>query len=199
MTDGVRHKQLCWRSGDGALCEDDLEVSSLRSSSKFTRRRVNCAMVVANVAEIYKAYKASNLKPLEATRELFQCPALRKCNENPILILTHGDLLSTEERIEARLKVCEFLGVSETTGVYDIVCLTEYGFLADESDPVSAYALTEAVYRALLISDRGHLPKKNFQDWALLILSWLMCLMGALFAFLAHLFSKLSQIEKLKL
>jgi hypothetical protein len=119
-------------------------------------------------------------------------------DENPILILTHGDLLTTEERMDMRLRLCERLGISETNGVYDIVCLTEYGFLAEESDPVTAYALAEAVYRALLISDRGHSPKKNLQDWALFVLSWLMCFMGALFSFLADLCSKLGQRDRLK-
>lgn len=77
-------------------------------------------------------------------------------------MLTHGDLLTTEERIEGRLKLCERLGIPETNGVYDVVCLTEYGFLAEESDPVTAYVVAEAAYRALLISD-GTLSKENFQ------------------------------------
>ncbi|KAH1057906.1 hypothetical protein J1N35_035971 [Gossypium stocksii] len=80
-------------------------------------------------------------------------------DENPLLILTHGDLLSTEERIDGRMKICEHLKISETNGVYNILCLNEYGFPVEESDPVSAYALTEAVYRALLIPDRSHFPK----------------------------------------
>ncbi|KAF5931422.1 hypothetical protein HYC85_032295 [Camellia sinensis] len=194
VTEGVHHKQHCLRPGDNdVLTEEDWETPLLNSFSKFARRRVNCVMVVANAPEIYKALKAGDRKPLEATKSLFCSPALRKCNENPILILTHGDKLPTEDRIDCRLKICEYLGVSETTGVYDIVCLTEYGFLADEFDPVTAYALTEAVYRALLISDRSHLPKKNLQDWAVLSLSWFMCFLGAFFAFLAHFFSKLGQ------
>ena len=119
-------------------------------------------------------------------------------DENPMLILTHGDLLTTEQRIDIRIKLCQRLGISETNGVYDIVCLTEYGFLAEESDPVTAYAVTEAVYRALLIADRGHFPKKNLQDWAVFLFSWLMCLTGALFAFLADLCSKLGRRDKLK-
>lgn len=73
------------------------------------------------------------------------CNGIVGADENPILILTHGDKLSMEDRIDSRLKICEHLGISETAGVYDIVCLTEYGFLADEIDPVTAYALTEAV------------------------------------------------------
>lgn len=120
-------------------------------------------------------------------------------DENPILILTHGDLLSTEERIDGRLKICECLDISETNRVYDIVCLTEYGFLGEDYDPVSAYALTEAVYRALIISDRGHFPKKKFNDWALLVLLWFMRSIGVCFAMLADFCSKLGHKEKLKM
>ncbi|XVF32850.1 hypothetical protein REPUB_Repub17cG0118100 [Reevesia pubescens] len=199
MSEGIHHNQLCLRYGDCTMTTDDMENVVMRSSSKFVQRSVNCVMVVANIAEIYKAFKAGDLKPLEAIRQLFCSPALRKSNENPLLILTHGDLLSTEERIDGRLKICECLGISETNGVYDILCLTEYGFPVEESDPVSAYALTEAVYRALLISDRGHFPKKKFQDWALLILLWFMRFIGVCFAFLADICSKLGQKEKLRM
>ncbi|PPS17861.1 hypothetical protein GOBAR_AA02686 [Gossypium barbadense] len=98
--------------------------------------------------------------------------------ENPLLILTHGDLLSTEERSDGRMKICEHLEISETNGVYDILWLNEYGFPVEESDPVSAYALIKAVYRALFISDRSHFPKMKFKDWAILTLLWLMRFIG---------------------
>lgn len=109
--------------------------------------------------------------------------------------MTHGDLLSTEERIEGRIKICESLNISETSGVYDIVCLTEYGFVAEDSDPVSAYALTEAVYRALLISDKCHPPKRSILDWTMLVLTWIMYFLANFFAFLAEICSKLGHID----
>ncbi|KAI4301466.1 hypothetical protein L6164_034744 [Bauhinia variegata] len=199
MNNGVHHKQLCRRAGDYLQTKEELETLALKSSTKFVTRRVNCAMVVVDIAKTYKALKAGDSKLLEATKNLFCSSALRKCNENPLLILTHGDMLSTEERIEGRLKLCECLGISETTGVYDIVCLTEYGFLVEESDPISAYALTEAVYRALLISDRGHLPRKTILDWVTLVLAWLFCFIGAFFACLADICSRLASGNKLKL
>ncbi|PPR99295.1 hypothetical protein GOBAR_AA21367 [Gossypium barbadense] len=200
MSEGIHHNQPCFRYNDRATTADDaaMENITLRSSLNFLQREVNCVMVVANIAQIYKALKAGDLKPLEATRQLFSFPALRKSNENPLLILTHGDLLSTEERIDGRMKICEHLEISETNGVYDILCLNEYGFPVEESDPVSAYALTEAVYRALLISDRSHFPKMKFKDWAMLILLWLMRFMGFCFAFLADVCSNLGKRQKLR-
>ncbi|KAM7463124.1 hypothetical protein LguiA_031245 [Lonicera macranthoides] len=194
MVGGVRHNQLCCRPGDQNLGRDGVV-----SSSRFARREVNCVVVVANLAEIFKALKCGDLKPLEATKELFHCPCIRKSNENPILILTHGDILSAEERISARLKVCEYVGASETSGAYDIACLTEQGILPEESDPVTSYALTEAVYRALMQSDRTHLPKMKFIDWVVHFLSWVMVSISGFFAMLAYFFSKLGQKHKLKM
>ncbi|KAL9435590.1 hypothetical protein AB3S75_021794 [Citrus x aurantiifolia] len=200
MSEGVHHNQRCLRSDDCALMKNDAEIDDLKSSPKYVLRRVNFAMVVSNIAEIYKALKAGDSKPLDATKRLFSAPGLRKCNENPILILTHGDMLSTEERLDARLKICEYLGVSEISGVYDIVCLTEYGFPAEECDPVTAYSVAEAIYRALLISDRGHSPKKTFRDWAVLILSCMLCFIASFLSLLADLCSRLGQRgQKLKM
>ncbi|KAF5190009.1 P-loop containing nucleoside triphosphate hydrolases superfamily protein [Thalictrum thalictroides] len=202
MVDGIYHHQLCCRPEDGVFRSQASMESSKDSpllTLGFKRRQVNYALVVANLAEIYKALMKGDSKPLLSTKELFYCPAIRKCNENPILILTHGDMLTTEERIDGRIKICELLGISETTGTYDIVCLTEHGFLADESDPVSAYGLTEAIYRALIFSDRDHYPKRKLKDWIILCMTWFMCALSTFFAYLAYIFSKLGHHNKLKL
>ena len=79
MNDGVHHNQLCLRARDYAIPKDELEVLMSRSSPKFARRRVNCVIVVANVAEIYTAYKAGDFNPLEATKELFCSPVFKRC------------------------------------------------------------------------------------------------------------------------
>ncbi|KAB5569495.1 hypothetical protein DKX38_003288 [Salix brachista] len=142
MSDGVRHNQLCLRSGDDVLLEDDSET-----------------------AEVSKDLKGSDSKPLEATRELFHSPALRNCSKPYSLP-----------------SISSFRGCLEYERL--IVCLTEHGFLAEESDPATACAVTEAVYRALLISDRRHFPQKKLQDWAAFLFSGPVCLMGVLFAFL---------------
>lgn len=119
-------------------------------------------------------------------------------DENPILVLTHGDLLTPDERITARLKICEFLGIPETSGAYDIPCLTEQGILPEEADPVTSYALCELVYRALMQADRSHLPKRKARDWIMLIFSRIMWCIGSLFAILAYLFAKMSKKHKLR-
>lgn len=80
VSEGVHHNQLCFRYGDFSLMTDEM-VNAVRTSSNFVQRRVNCVMVVINMAEVYKAFKAADLKPLEATRQLFCSSALRKCSK----------------------------------------------------------------------------------------------------------------------
>ncbi|KAF9607195.1 hypothetical protein IFM89_033402 [Coptis chinensis] len=81
MVDGVYHHQLCCRPDDGELIREDFMIPSMGYpllASRFKRRRLNYALVVANFAEIYKALTQGDLKALESTKELFNCPAIRK-------------------------------------------------------------------------------------------------------------------------
>ncbi|XP_062090216.1 uncharacterized protein LOC133796631 [Humulus lupulus] len=90
-----------------------------------------CKLVVANIAEIYKAYKTGNYKPMDANKDLYSSPVYKKCTESLILILICYRTES-EERIEGRIKIkiCEWVNISEINGgVYVIVCLTEYELL----------------------------------------------------------------------
>lgn len=198
MLDGVKHNQPSYRSGDDG--DRRFKGSTVVNSSRFVKRKVNCVMVVADLSQIVKAFKCGDLKSIEALRALFHLECIKNSNENPILILTHGDSLSPNDRIEGRVKICEYLGIPETSGAYDVACLTEQGILAEECDPVTAFAVTEGVYRALLISDRSHLPKRKFKDSIIMFWSWIMCCIASFFAILANFFSKFGhQKKKLKM
>nr|GMD13807.1 uncharacterized protein LOC109191253 [Ipomoea batatas] len=195
MTNGVHHKKLCLLPGDDA---GDGDGQDSPAGSIFATRDVNYAMVVANAWEIYTSLNLGDTTPLEALKKLFHLPVLKNSGENPLLILTHGDKLSTDDRIDSRLKICEFLGVSEVSGAYDVVCVTENGYLTDEYDPISSYSVSEAVYRGLIISDKGHLPKRRFLDWAYLVFVCFMSAFAAIFSFLARICDYFVPKSKLK-
>ncbi|KAM0024415.1 hypothetical protein Hdeb2414_s0022g00615531 [Helianthus debilis subsp. tardiflorus] len=99
-------------------------------------------------------------------------------------------MLQPIERLNCRIKICSYLGIPVTTGAYDIVCLTEQGILADESDLITSFALTEAIYRSLLQSDQTHLPKKTYKDWTIDVLSRSMCSLAFFFDMLSRIFQK---------
>lgn len=116
---------------------------------------------------------------------------------DPILILTHGDMLQPMERLNCRIKICNYLGIPVTTGAYDIVCLTEQGILAEESDPITSFALTEAIYRILLQSDRTHPPKRKYKDWITDFLSRIMCSLAYFFAMISRIFQRWGDKHKI--
>ncbi|KAL1548152.1 hypothetical protein AAHA92_16425 [Salvia divinorum] len=196
MNDGVRHHQPCKRAGDENIKGlTQLNESMEFTNSRYINRKVNFVMVVADLSEIHRAFKSGDLEPIVALRTLFHFPPIKNSNENPILILTHGDTLSPEDRIKGRLQICEYMGIPETNGVYDIPCLTEQWVLAEDSDPISAYALTEAVYKALLQADRAHPPKWRFKEWTTFIFAWTMWCLASLFSFLAQIFGRFGNCD----
>ncbi|CAL9192595.1 unnamed protein product [Musa hybrid cultivar] len=183
MEKGVRHRQPC--RGTGLL-------DASAPAKCFVRRRVNCVILVVNLRELHRSLLSGDAGPLEATYDLFHHPPIKiNCTEIPILVLTHGDELSPEERMEARVKACEHLGVPETNAVYDIPCVNEYGAAVDEMDPTTAYAVAEVILRALVVADRSHRPKARIKDRLLLVLSWAMCALSAWLAFLSRCCAKL--------
>ncbi|KAJ8540379.1 hypothetical protein K7X08_030298 [Anisodus acutangulus] len=196
MTCGIRHNQPCFRHGD---YNTNKVISGGGTNTRYTKRKVDSAIIVADLSEINKAFSSGDLKHVVALKSLFNNPSIRKSNENPLLILTHGDTISAEDRINSRLKICQLLGIPETTGAYDVACLTEQGILPEQSDPVTAFALTEAVYRSLMQSDRNHQPKKKLKDRIVLFLTWIMCCIGSFFAILANFFSRFSNNHNNKL
>ncbi|KAI3792149.1 hypothetical protein L2E82_06019 [Cichorium intybus] len=192
MTDGIRHNQPC-RFG-----EDDVGVSLNCSAVGFVKRRVNYVVAVANLADVYKAFfSGGDFTTVTAIKSLFHCPSIRTSNTDPILILTHGDMLQPMERINGRIQICSYLGIPVTNGVYDIACLTEQGILFEGSDDVTSFALTEAIYRVLLQSDRTHSPKKTYKDRIIYILSRVMCLFAWFFGMLSRIFQKWGDKQKI--
>ncbi|KAI4319385.1 hypothetical protein MLD38_032986 [Melastoma candidum] len=200
MIDGVRHNQPCTRPGDPPTGDDEDHggISSPRTCSRFVTRNVNCVVVVVDMAEAYKGIVSDNWKQIEALKEIFTCPPIRNLSERPLVVLTHGDKLLPRERIDGRIKICEALGVTESSGAYDIPCLTEYGILPEESDPVAAYAVAELVYRALLTSDRTHMPRRDVKDWAWFALSTALWLLSTIFRWLGDLCAGTGQGSKKK-
>lgn len=81
MSKGVRHNQPCPRASDDLKVREEIENHMSQSSSKFVKRKVNFAMLMVNMEEIYTAFKAGDSKPLEATRNLYCSTAFNKCSK----------------------------------------------------------------------------------------------------------------------
>lgn len=80
MIEGVRHNQPCYRLG-----EDDHHnmngSSTVRNSSRYVKRRVNCVMIVADLLQIHEAFKSGDLNPIEALRDLFRLDSIKNLSK----------------------------------------------------------------------------------------------------------------------
>ncbi|KAG9157108.1 hypothetical protein Leryth_026902 [Lithospermum erythrorhizon] len=101
------------------------------------------------------------------------------------------------DRISSRVKICEYLGISEITGSYDIACVTDQGILPEELDPVTAFSVTETIYRALIQADITHQPKSDIIQYLVRIFCCIMYWIGAFFAALARFFWNFTHKHKL--
>lgn len=85
-SEGVKHNQPCCRLSDESR-NVNIGSTSTSTSRKFSKRQVNCAMVVANMADLYDQLKTGDSKPLEATREVFCQPDLKRGSKFFLIIL----------------------------------------------------------------------------------------------------------------
>lgn len=97
---GMRGSEEGWRGERAGL--------SWFESSKYMKRQANCAVVVASMSEIYRAFKAGDPRPLEATRELFHCPGIRKCSKPSLSLSLSLSLWNFIEWLVAVLFYREF-------------------------------------------------------------------------------------------
>ncbi|XP_019178291.1 PREDICTED: uncharacterized protein LOC109173507 [Ipomoea nil] len=114
MSDGVRHNQPCCRGSDadrGIGVYGEMIMESMgRCAKSYCKRRVNCVLVVADMEEACKDFSSGDLKHVEAIKMIFHSPSIRRSNENPMLILTHGDMLTAKERVENQAEAMQMCG-----------------------------------------------------------------------------------------
>ncbi|GAB4841460.1 hypothetical protein Ancab_022176 [Ancistrocladus abbreviatus] len=90
--------------------------------------------------------------------ESFHCPHLSFKDDKPVVAVTHGDLLSLDDRARVRVYLGELLGVSPTKQVFDI---------SEDSEPSTELVIVDMIRHCLEHADRN-LPCKGWLDWSFL-------------------------------
>lgn len=78
MTRGVRHNQPCFRHGD---YNNNKDINGGGTNTRYTKRKVDCAIIVADLSEINKAFSSGDLKHVVALKSLFNNPSIRKSSK----------------------------------------------------------------------------------------------------------------------
>ncbi|KAK6163721.1 hypothetical protein DH2020_000585 [Rehmannia glutinosa] len=81
----------------------------------------------------------------------FSCPSLSFKDDKPVVVVTHGDLLSLSDRVRVRVYLGELLGVPPTIQIFDI---------PENNDAATTSAIVDMLIYCLERADRN-LPAKG--------------------------------------
>ncbi|MED6109195.1 hypothetical protein PIB30_031297 [Stylosanthes scabra] len=124
MTKGVRHGDLVLRKTDSQILKKSLKCKARKDgfiSSKI--RNVNFVIYVVNGLSVLKSMEdtaAQERQYIETIVQTFNSPLLSFKDDKPVLVFTHGDLLSLSDRARVRAYLGELLGIPPTKQIFDI-------------------------------------------------------------------------------
>ncbi|XP_056849233.1 uncharacterized protein LOC130499218 isoform X2 [Raphanus sativus] len=153
ITKGVHHGEpVIWTSDDS-----DLKDRLIRDGcTGCDIRKVNSIIFVVNAVEMME----SESSYAHIISSAFNCPLLSFKDDKPAVVITHGDILSREERARVQVLVGELLGIPPDKQIFDIpgVCIT------DSRDAATALAVCNLLRHCLEQADKNlrFFPKRNF-------------------------------------
>ncbi|KAF8087113.1 hypothetical protein N665_0599s0008 [Sinapis alba] len=149
ITKGVHHGEpVIWTSDDS-----DLKDRLIRDGCTCCeiRRKVNSVIFVVNAVEMMES--ESSYAHMISTA--FNSPLLSFKDDKPAVVITHGDILSREERAQVQVLVGELLGIPPDKQIFDI---------PDSRDAATALTVCNLLRYCLEHADKNlrFFPKRNF-------------------------------------
>ncbi|KAK7339114.1 hypothetical protein VNO77_19758 [Canavalia gladiata] len=124
MTKGVCNGELVVRNTDNRELRKSLNGKAHKKgyfSSKT--RKVNFVIYVVNGISVLEAMENTGALETQYTETIvstFNCPFLSFRDDKPVLVFTHGDLLSPSNRARVRAHLAKLLGIPPTKQIFDI-------------------------------------------------------------------------------
>ncbi|KAL9436330.1 hypothetical protein AB3S75_022394 [Citrus x aurantiifolia] len=180
---GVRHGELVIRRSDS---------SSLRNRMRCKARKIGCEPSVIRKVNfvIFVVDGLAVLKSMEGDSDVekqydqivattFNCPYLSFRDDKPVVVVTHGDLLSLTDRARIRTYLGELLGIPPAKQIFDI---------PESSDPENELIIIDMLRYCLEHADRNLSCKscarnKGFRVSVMAFLNLLLVLGIAIIAF----------------
>lgn len=159
MTKGVRHGELVIRDSDTPSLIMSLKCKAQQSGTpSAVIRKVNFVIFVVNGFEVLKSMnsdKKEDMSYMEMVAKTFSCPYLSFKDDKPVIVVTHGDLLSLKDRARVRVYLGEKLSVPPAKQIFDI---------PDNSDLTSELTIVDLIRYSLEHVDKN-IPRKESRDW----------------------------------
>eukprot|EP01018_Ginkgo_biloba_P007079 Gb_09837 [translate_table: standard] len=152
MTNGIHHGEMVLRSSDDITIRVALEHKGRDRHFQVSKiRKVHFVIFVVNALSILQQMASMDTLSSDMLLKLFCCPYLSFKDDKPLVVMTHGDMLSVYDRLKVRIFLGELLGVSAVDQVFDI---------SDECNRATDIELLDMLECALQRADRN-LPYKE--------------------------------------
>ncbi|WCJ37959.1 P-loop containing nucleoside triphosphate hydrolases superfamily protein [Euphorbia peplus] len=153
ITKGVHHGELITRKSDRSSLRTWMKCKARRNGNRSKETRmVNFVIYVVNGLEFlnYVDNEAGGTAYAQMIATTFNCPYLSFRDDLPVVVVTHGDLLSLPDRARVRVHLGELLGIPPATQIFDI---------PETSDPVTELTIVEMLRYSLEHADKNLPPK----------------------------------------
>lgn len=158
MTKGIRQGQPVLRNSDNRKCKESIRCKARQCGYYSSKARmVNFVIFVVNGVSVLEAMDNDNEEHKLYTKKIaseFNNPLLSFKDDRPVVVVTHGDLLSIPDRVRVRIYLGELFGVPPQTQIFDI---------PESNDPVTKLSIVDMILYCLERADRN-LPHK---EWSL--------------------------------
>ncbi|KAG6787410.1 hypothetical protein POTOM_009049 [Populus tomentosa] len=174
ITKGVHHRELIIRPSDNSHLRNHMKCKARGNGcqSKETRMVTFVIFVVDGLAVLKSMDNLvdEGKKYTQMIAKTFDCPYISFNDDKPVVVVTHGDLLSLNDRARVRVHLGELLGIPPAKQIFDIpvgLCNKElwrfnhnHFLLAESHDPVTELAIVNMLHYSLEHADKN-LPHKR--------------------------------------
>ncbi|XP_022771515.1 uncharacterized protein LOC111314428 [Durio zibethinus] len=178
MKKGVRHGELVVRKSDDSNLRRRIKCKTRELGWRSCKTRtVNFVIFVVDAVAVLKSMEGDSpaeVQYMQMITRAFKCPCLSFKDDKPVLVITHGDLLSIADRVRVRVHLGELLGIPPTKQIFDT---------PETHDPMTELAIVDMLRYSLEHADRN-LPHKNWvkekvRKVSLLACVYLLAMLGA--------------------
>ncbi|XP_050205428.1 uncharacterized protein LOC126655340 [Mercurialis annua] len=156
MTKGVCHGELIIRSCDNSSLRERMHCKARGNGGRSSEiRMVNFVIYVVSGLEVLKSMDSKTEEHngyAQMIATTFNCPYLSFKDARPVVVVTHGDLLSLPDRARVRMQLGELLGVPPTKQIFDI---------PESCDPLTELTIIDMLRYSLEHADKNLAHK----DW----------------------------------
>ncbi|KAK4409176.1 hypothetical protein Sango_0498600 [Sesamum angolense] len=127
--ESVRHGELVKRKSDSEDLKARLKCKARRSRSSSQFREINFVIFVVNGLSVLESMDSVDGKKKEYSQMIatnFNNPLLSFQDDKPIVVITHGDLLSLSDRVRIRVYLGELLESNDSATDLAIVDMLIY-------------------------------------------------------------------------